>query len=282
MVHLAPAAGVEGAYLIRTLVSRISDSGNVSPLALYNVYATREDGRWVLANALPRNTSSWMREAIGRVTFVYPPSYPFDRARARATAVFADSLAQAFDLPPPEEIGYYFTANLLETYRALGLDFYPVAADTVGGRPHTANNLVYVGSSQSGEVYRHEVAHLVLVSLISANTAPLVSEGIMTWVGGSAGLSFSDLMPPLNAYLDANPDVTLQGILTSPPVRQGTLDVGYAGIAVLCKMVHDAGGVAAIRSLLDAGREADQVLDTAANLLSLPRSQLESPWQGSP
>ena len=57
VVHLAPAVGLDSTYLIRTLVSRVSDSGQtVTPLARYRVYATREGGRWVLGNALPRVT----------------------------------------------------------------------------------------------------------------------------------------------------------------------------------------------------------------------------------
>src|SRR2546421_5472664 len=73
VVDLAPAIGLDSTYLIRTLVGRVSDPGqDLQPLALYRVYATREGGRWVLANALPRVTRRWNHETIGRVTFVYP------------------------------------------------------------------------------------------------------------------------------------------------------------------------------------------------------------------
>src|SRR2546430_6746641 len=75
VVDLAPAIGLDSTYLIRTLVGRVSDPGqDLQPLALYRVYATREGGRWVLANALPRVTRRWNHETIGRVTFVYPPT----------------------------------------------------------------------------------------------------------------------------------------------------------------------------------------------------------------
>src|SRR3989441_3906169 len=49
---------------------------------------------------------------------------------------------------------------------------------------------------------------------------------------------------------------------------EGALDVGYDGLAVLCKMVHDAGGIAGIRSLANAGSEPRLVLSTAAQLRS--------------
>src|SRR6266498_4032008 len=102
----------------------------------------------------------------------------------------------------------------------------------------------------------------------------------MTWAGGSAGLDFKDLIPGLKHYLDAHRDLTLESIMTNPPPREGALDVGYDGFAVLCKMVYDAGGVAAIRSLANAGREPRVVLSTAAQLLRVPPAKLDGLWRG--
>lgn len=107
IVHLAPAAGLDSTYLIRTLISSVDDSTReVRPLALYRVYVIRDGGHWVLANALPRLTRAWTRETIGRVTFIHPPTRPLARARAAAAAAFVDSLAGAFRLPAPPGIDY--------------------------------------------------------------------------------------------------------------------------------------------------------------------------------
>ncbi|HWO94436.1 MAG TPA: hypothetical protein VNL92_06700, partial [Dehalococcoidia bacterium] len=150
VLHLAPAVGLDSTYLIRTLVARVSGPERaVWPLAVYRVYATREGGRWVLANALPRLTRRWHRETIGRITFVFPPTRSFVRARAESSAAFVDSLARAFDVPAPASISYYFTDDLIETLGALGLDFFPLASDTAGGR--SLGDLVFVGSSSDGE-----------------------------------------------------------------------------------------------------------------------------------
>lgn len=281
VVHLAPAIGLDSTYLIRTLIAGVSDSSqDVMPLALYRVYATREGGRWVLANALPRLTRRWNHEAIGRITFVFPPGRSFSRARAERTATFVDSLARAFDVQPPARIGYYFTDDLSETLRAAGLEFFPLGSDTVGGRSQNQNLVTFIGSSSNGEEYRHEVAHLVLAPFLSPlRPAGLVQEGLMTWTGGSAGLAFKDLIPALKRYLDAHPDLTLEHIMTDPPQREGTLDVGYDGLAVLCKMVYDAGGISAIRDLASAGREPRLVLSTAARLLGVTPSNLDALWR---
>jgi len=281
VVDLAPAIGLDSTYLIRTLVGRVSDPGqDLQPLALYRVYATREGGRWVLANALPRVTRRWNHETIGRVTFVYPPTRRFVRARAQATAVFVDSLARAFQVPPPPTIGYYFTDDLIETLGAAGLEFFPLGGDTVGGRSNAPDHLVFIGSSSNGEGYRHELAHVILWPFLAPlQAAGLVQEGLMTWPGGSAGLDFRDLMPGLKLYLDAHPDLTLERVVTDPPPRSGSLDVGYDGLAVLCQMVYDVGGLAGVRSLASAGRDPSAVLGTAARLLNVPQARLDRLWR---
>lgn len=281
VVQLTPAIGLDSTYLIRTLVASVSDSGqDVKPLALYRVYVTREGGRWVLANALPRLTRRWNHATIGRVTFVFPPTRPFARVRAQKTAAFVDSLARAFEIPPPRAMAYYFTDDLSETLRAAGLEFFPLGSDTVGGRALSQNGLVFIGSSSNGEGYRHEIAHVVLAPFLAGlKTAGLVQEGLMTWTGGSAGLEFKDLTPGLKRYLDAHPDLTLESILTDPPPREGTLDVGYDGLAVLCKMVYEAGGLAAIRSLARAGTEPRLLLNTAAGLVGVSPVDLDGRWR---
>lgn len=281
VVHLAPAVGLDSTYLIRTLIARVDDSlGTVKPLALYAVYATKEGERWVLANALPRRTRAWSHQTVGRIRFVFPPTSLFARDRAEQTAHFVDSLAQAFDVSPPREIEYYFTGDLIDTFWAAGLEFFPIAADTAGGRSLVADHLVLVGSSTSGETYRHELSHVLLQqSLVGPKTAYLVAEGLMTWTGGSGGLDFESLMPALRRYLEAHPTLTLEQLLTDPPQRVGTLDVGYDGLAVLCEMVYTTGGIPAIRQLTNAGREPAAVVGSAARLLSIPPAELDRRWR---
>lgn len=280
VVHLAPAVGLDSTYLIRTLVSAVTDPGqDVKPLAMYRVFAVRENGTWVLANALPRLTRAWPRLRYGHITFAYPPTRRVDRGRLKATARFADSLAKAFRVQVPDTIRYFFSDDLIDTFQALGIDFFPTGSDTVGGRAVPRNRLVLVGSSTSGEAYRHEVAHVILGDIVSSNTAGLVAEGLMTWAGGSAGLPFDALLPALADYVRAHPDVTLEGIMTNTPLRDGALDVGYDGLAVLCEMVHEKGGVPAIRRLLGAGTDPEQVVLTAASILDVPPRELDARWR---
>jgi len=281
IVHLAPAVGLDSTYLIRILVSGVDDSTrDVSPLALFRVYATRQTGHWVLANALPRLTRGWHHDTFAELTFVYPPGHRFDRRKAAATAAFVDSLARRFALPKQLPITYYFTDDMVETLAAAGLDFFPIGSDTVGGRAEPWDRFVLVGSSSSGESYRHELAHIVLAPLFTgARPQGRILEGLMTWVGGSAGLDYAHLLPGLRGYLEGHPELTLERVLSDPPPRVGSLDVGYDGAAVLCALVHDHGGDEAVREFVRAGPTPADVLDAASRLLGVSRDSVDAQWR---
>jgi hypothetical protein len=282
VVRLAPAVGLPHTYLIMTLVSIVDDSTRaVSPLALYRVYATVENGRWVLANALPRMTRTWRRETVGAITFMYPSTHTFNARLARATAAFVDSLAGAFGQPPPQPISYYFTNDLEETLRALGLEFFPLGPDTIGARSNKFVRQVYVGASTNGEAYLHELAHIILAPEVSDRTAPLLAEGLMTWTGGSAGLSYSQLLPGLAGYISAHAKLSLEKVMTDPPPRIGTLDVGYGGLAVLCDLIHRSRGLAGLRAVLQAGTTPVEVLDAAAHQFGTSPASVDSLWRAT-
>ncbi len=138
---------------------------------------------------------------------------------------------------------------------------------------------VYVGSSADGEGNRHELAHIVLAPEVSRRTSGLVAEGLMTWTGGSAGLDYAELLPGLARYLSDHPELTLQSLLENPPPRVGTLDVGYDGLAVLCKMLFDRSGRSGLRALLSAGSDPSTIVTTAARTLGISPAELDSLWR---
>ena len=280
VLEVAPAVGLKSTYRLRVLVSTDGQMGrSQQPLILYQIYAVFERSRWVLANALPRLTRYWRSTTVGAITFTYLPGHPFSPTRAAASARFVDSLAAAFDQGQPKPITYYFTDDLGATLQALGLELYPFAPDTIGGRSNGFNRQVFVGLPGIGESYRHELAHVVLQPLITSQTAGFVMEGLMTWVGGRAGRRFGDLVPALNGYLAMHPTITLDTIVRDPPPRAGPVDPGSDGIAVLCAMVHAAGGVSALRSLLAAGRAPDAVLGAAGRILGRTRDGVAADWR---
>ena len=101
----------------------------------------------------------------------------------------------------------------------------------------------------------------------------------MTWTGGSAGLDYADLLPGLAQYLSNHPELTLKSLLENPPRRVGSLDVGYGGLAVLCKMVFEGAGLPGLRAVLSAGTDPSTIVSTAAQELSVSPTELDSIWR---
>lgn len=281
VVQLAPAPGADSTWVIRTLAAGVYDSAqDVKPLALYRVVARREAGRWVLANALPYATRSWKRDTVGHVVFVYPPAHRFDRAAARTSAARVDSLAHLFGVPLPDGIGYYVADEVDDMLRARGFDYFPTGADTISGVSLPADRLVFTAGA--GERHAHELAHVVLAPLMSGRrTSGPVAEGLVTWAAGSVGLSYRELLPGLRSYVEAHPALTLRGLLEDPPLREGTVDPGYDGIAVLFQLVYEKQGVPAVRALASAGVAPDDILSAAARLLGIEPGDLDAAWRRS-
>ena len=232
------------------------------------VFAVRDGDRWLLANALPHNTCTWRRVTVGAIMYVFAPDYPYNAARARRAVAFVDSLASAFQLPGLDSLTYYLTANVDEMYRIVGLESdLKYGPGPVGGLAQPVNRQLFSGHSAIGEEYRHELAHLILAPLCCMRTSYFVSEGVPTWLGGTAGMDFPTAARGLAAFLGEHPSVSLDSILSgSFPSTQV-----YPAGGVLTAMVFEQGGIAAVKGLFNAGR-------TAAELRVALERQLGRAW----
>jgi hypothetical protein len=262
-------------YVVKTLFAQASgEARTVRPVALTRVYALRGDGRWVFANALPRMTREWQRETVGPVTYVIEPGRRFDRRRAQRAVAFADSLAQSLGVPPLEDVTYYVARSPESLHRAMGIDW------TFGAQGHgyalPSNQLILSGDATFGEENRHELAHYVLMPILAERrTHGIVNEGIATWLGGSVGRTFPELHAEYAAYLRDHPDITLDAILDGDAPDRGWYPAG----AVLVMLVHERGGIAAVRELLTSGRSHDELRSATARLLDMPWSEVTNRWR---
>jgi hypothetical protein len=274
VLDIRPATPAADEFVIRTLfASATGDAREVRPIALTRVYAVREDGRWVLSNALPRHTRGWSTATIGGITFVVE-GRAVDTARAARTAAFADSIADAFAVPRIDSLTYYVAASPESLHRALGVDW------TFGAQGHgyalAANRLVLSGDAVFGEENRHELVHIVLSPVLEERrTHGLVAEGVATFFGGTIGRSYRELVTEYATYLAAHPEVGLDAILEAEGPDRGWYPAG----AVLVGLVHERGGVAALQELLRSGRSDDELRATVARLLELSWEEVGAEWR---
>lgn len=257
-----------------------TDSASAIVLTV-TVYGVRSEGTWVLANALPRKTAAWDRHEVGQITYFVEPGLRFNRQKARHAAAFVDSLASAFSLPSVRQLDYYVTSSVDASMRILGAET-PETFGPHGGFSKPVNRQVFSGIPSLGEDYRHELTHVVLLPLSYSGLTLLASEGVATWLGGSAGADFRQTTRNLAKYLAEHPDVSLDSIMeldlvmesVTPPLR-----LRYAAGAVLCAMLNDSGGAAAIKSFLQGGPGNAQLRATLARELERPWAAVLSDWR---
>lgn len=259
------------------LVSRFRRAGeHDSSTITVTVFAVREGGRWVLANALPRRTARWQRHVVGPITYFVDPQLMFSRSRARQAIAFVDSVEAAFALPQIRPTDYYVASSVDVALEILGVrtgQRYGAA----GGFSKPVNHQVFSGIPAQGENYRHELAHLILRPLFNASTTTLLaSEGLATWLGGTAGADFRASVRALARYLGGNPAHTLDTIVDSGSSPQS---IRYTTGAVLCEMLARHGGARSIAEFHRAGPGMPQVRAALVRLLGRPWPVIATEWR---
>ena len=260
------------------IVTRFWDSGGSTKRAVLTmtVFARQERGRWVLANALPRRTGAWGTEKVGSIQFRVAPRLKYDSVKARHAAVFVDSLARAFSVPAPPRLEYYVAESVDQALEILGLEF-PVRYGAAGGFAKPVNGQVFSGIPAHGENYRHELSHVVLYSVLrGAETSLLASEGVATWLGGTAGGDFRSAVQRLESVMRAQPDLTLDAIIDGAEVPQ---EIRYAAGGVLAQMLNEASGAPSLREFLRAGSRPTAIRTALERLMERPWSTIVADWR---
>jgi len=262
-------------FIVKTLFSRVQgDDQDVRPIALTRVYAFQEQGEWVFGGALPRLTGDWAHYEVPPFEFFVQPGREFDRSRAERAVAFADSLSLLFDLPRLQRLSYYVADSPEEVHRIMGVDW------TIGGLGYgyavSGNNMILSGDPTFGEENRHEITHMVLVPLVSEGlTHSLISEGMATWLGGSMGRTFREVLAEYADYLTAYPDITVDTIL-----EPGNPDKGWSPTgAILVDLVHDRGGTTSVQELLRAGRTDEDLRVALTRLLGVSWEEVVQLWR---
>jgi hypothetical protein len=249
---------------------------SVKPVLTMTVFARREGNRWVLANALPFLTATWTRETRGRISYRVAPTLTFNADRAVRAAAFADSLANAFSVPAPDRIDYYVTESVDQALEILGV-VVPERYGTGGGFAKPVNSQVFSGIPDLGENYRHELAHVLLLPVLrDAQTSLLASEGVPTWLGGTAGREFTASARHLDSVMRTQPHLTLETIVDSMGVAS---ELRNAAGGVLAQMVNEMGGAEAVREFLRTSGRPVAMRAALERLLKRPWPTIVADWR---
>jgi hypothetical protein len=275
--EIAPARPRDSTeYVIRTVFVQPDNPTVGQRIVTLRVYAIRENGKWVLSNALPRLTADWKKTQFGQISYVYPPEHTLDTTRARMTVRFVDSLATVFDAPKPKAITYYLARSPEEVFRINGIEFY-----LPGSRAYTlvGNYMVFSGVPKYGEFFPHELTHMVLGWVLPGlGTPALLDEALAIWLGGGREMTWRQIRQELAGELRRHPDWTLEYLLEERPA---TFIFRQTATAALLELAHQRGGLSALKASLNPPRDrgVPDVVGGVAAALKIRPSEVEVAWR---
>ena len=223
---------------------------------------------WRLSNALPVATQDWARHQVGPFEYVVPLGHPFDVESARRAAAFADSVATRFGLVLDGPVEYYVARTASEMARISGLDY---SWDPNDGRAYPENGQVFVGTGR--EDYLHEIVHALFGP---TEAAPVLSEGLATYLGGIGDEPFESVAASLAGTLRSEPGLRLDDVLRGRAPDARTF---YGTGAVLVAAALEAGGPDAVHRLLDLGTTPEGVYDGLRDVLGVDREAADAYWR---
>jgi hypothetical protein len=249
-----------------------SDDGP-DPWAIVRVYAERVDGMWRLRNALEVETESWNRPAIGKITFVSPPSHDFDIRLARRSVAFCDSLSELFPFFKWGSFDFYVANRPEDVDRVIGLEYYRDGFPRV--RAMRSQDILITGEGS-------EWCPRGLVRMVAVGPGlvphPIVEQGFVGWAGGWSGRSYQDNMRDVAAFMAANDSLSFQDYVGRDFGAQSEGTGDFPG-AVICDMVFAAAGAAGIEALFEAGRSDEDLYRAIQSATGLDRMAFQRAWR---
>jgi len=275
-------------YVVRTLFAfGDSSKGTFRPVALQRLYATKAGGgAWELSSALPRLTAGWVTRDVRFITYHMPDSWRFDEEKAQRAARFLDSAARAVQVPRPVHVDYYLTPSAEEMYRVIGLDYFirqSGSAGRVGGKSFPHDGLVFSGDPSLGEAYLHELAHVAIgVEFPEGARSTLLNEGFATWLGGSHGRSYREMIKVLSDYQQANPQVRFWSLVDEDPRLAwdaDETDALSATGALVFDVVNTHFGVWGVKKLLGLRGRSNRAVEPELRLMLEITQSMDDWWR---
>lgn len=243
---------IDGGFVVRTLFAKQTDSGYSRPYCITQIAAMREGGSYKLGNILPMSARSWLRETVGSIVFIFPPTHHFNRELAGRMNSFVDSLASMWGIKP-FPVDFYLAQDMGDIMKMRGLDFYIGEGYNrgTGGVTDVANRVIY-GAGQD-EWYPHEFVH-VYINPLFPNAHRYFLEGYAALLGGSKGHDLPWHMGRMQRYLNEHRDLDLNNVLAFHRFDY-TTDPQYVFGGLLCHLALEKGGLPALKHLMSFGPE---------------------------
>jgi hypothetical protein len=262
-------------YLIHSMYYWISDDNTLSPLAITNVVAKKENGIFKLYNYLPFYTNRWKSKQVGMINYYYPNDYVFDKDNALKADKLLNKLNELFDLDL-KNLTYYIASDCDETHKMKGYEYII----SMGRTPSLCrffdshNNIVY-SIDKIGEYDMHELIHVINAKYINANF--MLLSGLATYTNdksASFGKPFLHYMDRIQNYINANPEIDLANFEKLPQIEE--IDTYYFVGALIADIILEKGGIELLKEALNSGVENTDLLLFLENKIGLNKQKLDS------
>lgn len=260
-------------YGIRTIFAASGVQGEYkksNPWCITKLYATKEDGKWKLKNALPIITEYWNKKTLGKITFIYPQHHIFNNELAMKAIQFCSEIIEKYKFPELEPFDFYITDSGDELGKLLNFDFYFAGYSTGIGMNDNRILLSGLGS----EYYPHEFIHLILPK---QERHWIIEEGFATWKGGQAGKTFEESAELLANELANNDTVTFSDVLNKKWGWQ--FAAFYTTGAIYCKAAYDKGGVILVKKFLEIPPDNEKLVEAICNIFEINKVDIDSFWK---
>jgi hypothetical protein len=285
VVSVVPTSRSADVYIVKLLHAR-NDGDSTTPaigaISLQRLEAVRRVGGWALRSPMASLTANWPTRRAGQIVFHMQPGHAFNRSLASRSATVLDSLQRVFGVTRTKPLDYFVCGSIAECHRILGLDFY---VEPSGPRPGWGgraieDRIVLSGDPERGEGHVHEVVHVALNPAFGSIWNAVANEGLATWIGGSRGRAFPELMRDLVAFQLQHPDKTLDQLLT-----EGRSDeengAWYATAALFTDSVYRKQGTPGLKRWIAAAPGAAAVHEQLQDLLGVASVDQDGWWRAT-
>lgn len=239
---------------------------------IYNLYAQKADGHFLLSRSTDYVTRRWKRVHIGNITFIVHPDRTLDSLMAQATYEYSKSLATYFETEPIA-FTYYSCRNAKQVFEVRGFEYTPnMYFDETGGMCEAYNQTVFSG--QNSEWYPHEMVHLYTHKVFGNNLNRLADEGVATYLGGSDNITLDEHIHIVKQHKLAHADWDLEEALyTDTQVGENT-SAQYTLSGILCRRIFENKGKVGLKRWLSAGNTETGQAAALKEVLGIEPGQL--------
>ena len=262
-------------YIINSLYYWIEDN-EVYPLAVTNVVAKKELGKFKLYNQLTYNTSAWSKNQIGFIEYYYYPDYKLNHEKAIRANKFLKNIHDLFGIEKTS-IKYYIARNCDDIHKIKGFEY----VITMGQIPNicafydTFNNIIYT-TEDSGAFHKHELIRSINSSYPEAHSILLSGLSVYTDSDNShLGKPLLFHLKKLKHRIDLNPDLDLKdwnNIKSEDLLSEPYYIIG----AIMVDFMLEKGGIDLLKKSLSVGSSNEDVYNFFMEEFDIDKQELGS------